>query len=72
MGKKTILQQQVDKLRDDVQKVQASIKQIRTSGMKEKTVLVLLAHHTGLPQATIKKVMEGMETLEEAYFGDEE
>lgn len=62
----------IDTLRADLRSLQLAVKELTDSGMKEKTVLILLKHHTGLPQRTIKAVLDGIESLEAEYFGDSE
>ena len=64
--------EKVEELRKQLTLLNEAVKDINDSGMKEKTVLVLLAHYTKLPQKTIIIVLNAIENLEEEYFGIEE
>lgn len=52
--------------------LKTSVEVIKNSGMREKTVLVLLSHYTKLPQKIIRQVLAGVENLESEYFGENE
>lgn len=64
--------QHVDELRAELSSIREALNNIQESGMRQKTVLVLMNHYTGIPQNKIKKVMDGLIDLEDYYFGTEE
>ena len=61
---------EVQELRELVQNLRAAVTRLEEAGLKRKTVVVLMAHHTKLPQKTIVQVIDGFETLEEEYFSE--
>lgn len=62
------IKQQVLDLQNQLLELKESVEQLTDSGMRFKTVLILLSHYTGLPQKTIKQVLTGIENLNEEYF----
>lgn len=64
------IQEKVDAMREELTKLRNSIEALMSSGMKEKTVLVLMHHYTKIPQKTIKQVIDGIYNLETEYFGE--
>jgi 2-phospho-L-lactate guanylyltransferase (CobY/MobA/RfbA family) len=65
------LMQKIESLRLDCEALQSAINTILDSGMREKTILVLMQHYTKLPQKTIKTVMDGLHDIEIEYFGND-
>lgn len=45
-----------------------SLDEIRRYGVNEKTIIVLLNHKTKVPMGNIRRILDGIETLEEDYF----
>ena len=66
------LKEKVEALRADCEALRTAVDIMLDAGAKEKTVLVLLSHHTKLPQKTIKQVIDGMHDLEAEYFGEDD
>lgn len=65
------IQKKVAELQKDLEKMRTALNKLLDSGMREKTVLVLMNHYTGIPQRKIKQVMDGLHDLEFEYFGEE-
>ena len=65
-------ERRLGELEEKVSKLQAALQSWRDTGFPEKTILVLLSHYTGVPQRTIKKVMDGFDDLYDFYFNDEQ
>jgi hypothetical protein len=72
MSNDNTIKQHVDELRADLDKINEGLQKIRESGLTEKAVLLLMHHYTGLPQKTIKAVMDGLMEIEDYYFEDSE
>lgn len=58
----------VNQMRANIEVIQKAVHTLREAGLQHKTVLILMSHHTGLPQKTINRVLQGLETLVESYF----
>lgn len=52
----------------NIKKIQNGFEVWQRAGFPEKTLLVLLAHSTGLAQKTCRTVLAGMSTLHDDYF----
>ena len=66
------IEENIESLRQEVRAVADKADALVSGGMRFKTVLMLLSHHTGLPQKTIRKVIESIDEIDEAYFHDGE
>ena len=64
------IKENINELRNDLELLKSSVQKINDSGMRAKTILLLLSHHSGLPQKTIKSVLYSIEELNEEYFGN--
>jgi len=62
----------VETFRGDLEKIKSAVQSLRTCGMREKTVLILLSHYTGLSQKNVKKMLVGFEEAVDYYFGEDE
>jgi len=58
-------------MREDLYKLQGAVQQLQDSGLRYRTILILLKHYTGLPQKTIQKVLNGLKDIPEVYFEEE-
>ena len=65
-------QQRLAELEEKVLNVQETFALWRQSGIPERTIVILLAHATKISQRDIKTVLEGLETLYDEYFTEEE
>lgn len=63
-----LTEERIAELEEKVVHLQEVLESWRQTGMPEKTLLILLNHYTGIPQRTIKQLMEGFDNLYEAYF----
>jgi hypothetical protein len=59
-------------IEESIGKLRSEMDFWRQTGIPEKTLLILLNHYTKVPQRTIRLVLEGMESLHEEYFEQEE
>lgn len=69
--KKEDLESKIAELKKDCESLRLSINKMLSSGAREKTILVLMSHYTGLPQKTIKTVMDGLHDIELEYFDED-
>lgn len=53
-------------------KIQKAFSVWKDAGLPEKTIIILLSHSTKIPQKTIKKMFEGIDSLYEDYFNNRE
>ena len=60
--------QKVAKIANAVVHVAKAMKELEAGKLNEKAITVLLAHSTGLSEATIKKVLTGLSDLEKMYL----
>ena len=67
-----MIEARVEEFRCDLERLRSSADALIAGGMKEKTLLVLLAHYTKLPQRTVRQVLDGIEGVADAYFGFED
>ena len=72
MAEDKTIGEKVTELRDELTAIRESVNKILDSGMKEKTVLILMKHYTGIPQNKIKTILDGLHDLELEYFGADE
>ena len=59
-------------MREDLYKLQAQVEKLMDSGLKYDTIIILMHHHTKIPQKTIKKVLEGLQEIPLKYFKEEQ
>ena len=55
-------------LADSIVAISAGMRKIRQGRLGDRAILVLLKDATGVPQYTIKKVLDGLESLEATYL----
>lgn len=65
--KKSILED-AERLADAIEKLAATAEGLRGSRLKDKAILVLLSHYSGLPKGTISKVLEGLVNIKREYL----
>lgn len=58
----------VERLIAGIEEIERVGKMLQTTKLKEKAVLVLLSHHTKLPQKTISDVLQGLVDLKRVYL----
>ena len=71
MSEEKTIEEKVTELRANLIAIQDAFEKIIDSGMKEKTVLILMSHYTKLPQYKIKTIIDGLHDLELEYFGED-
>jgi len=69
---KTLTEQRIAKLEDQVKILHKTLASWRKAGIPEKTLVVLLSHYTKVPQGTIRRVIDGFDNLYEEYFTEED
>lgn len=52
----------------EIRDISKAVRDFRNQQVKDKTILVLLAHSTGLSQTDCKRVLDALETLERDYL----
>lgn len=52
----------------EIRDISKAARDLRASQLKEKTILILLSHSSGVNQGDIKRVLESMELLEKEYL----
>lgn len=52
-------------------KIQEAFSVWKDAGLPEHTIIILLQHSTKVPQKTIKKIFEGIDSLYADYFEDD-
>lgn len=65
-------QQRIAALEEKVALLQHELNAWHQAGIPQRTLVILLAHYTKVPQRTIKLVLEGIENLYEEYFHEED
>lgn len=60
--------QTLDAMADNIAAIAEAGRQLKNSRLKEKTVLVLLSHHTKLSQKEVKTVLDALPELERQYL----
>lgn len=68
MPKPTEAREAVEALRADIEAIQRQVAALREGGVREKTLLILLSHFTGLPQRKVRAVLDGIEGIIPEYF----
>lgn len=58
----------VEEIASNIARLSREVSALLTGRLKEKTIIVLLAHSTQLPQSTIKTVLEAITSLEGTYL----
>lgn len=58
-------------MRRDLEKLQACVDRLTNSGLRYSTIVILLHHHTKIPQKTIQKVLDGLQEVPRKYFKEE-
>ena len=53
---------------DAIERIDTAMKQVLSSRLKYKTLLVLLAHSSGLTQGNVEKVLDALDTLRKDYL----
>lgn len=66
--KKEVSQHELRLVADHIEAVAKAAQQFQTSRLKEKTILVLLKHMTGLPERDIKAVLNALPLLGKEYL----
>jgi len=64
--------QRIKKLETQIKTLHDTLASWRKAGIPERTLVVLLAHYTKVPQGTIKRVIDGFDNLYEEYFTEDE
>jgi hypothetical protein len=59
---------EVSVLAQSIVDISAAAKRLAQSGLSRKAVVILLAHHCGLGQGTVKAVLDGIEELQATYL----
>ena len=59
--------QEKQTLAENIASISKAMESLLDSGLNEKAIVVLLKHRTGLTQASIRAVLDGLEDLEEDY-----
>ena len=59
--------QEKQTLAENIASISKAMKSLFDSGLNEKAIVVLLKHKTGLTQAAILAVLDGLEELEKNY-----
>jgi len=62
----------IAKYHEDLDSLRDAVACLIDGGARRKTIVILLAHHTGLPQRTVGAVLDGIQTVADEYFGVEE
>ena len=66
------IEDHIEEMREAVRSVQLALAVWEEAGLPRKTILVLMAHQTKLPQRTIAQVWEGFEALHEYFEAKEQ
>ena len=66
--KKEVLQHELNIIAEHIEHVSKAAEVFNASRLKQKTILVLLKHMTGLPERDIKTVLEAMPLLDKEYL----
>lgn len=67
-----LTEQRIKKLEKQIKVLHDTLASWRKAGIPEKTLIVLLAHYTKVPQGTIRRVIEGFDNLHDEYFTEDE
>lgn len=65
-------EERVDRLRDNVEDLQAAVAVWRDAGIPDKTIIVLLHHQTKIAQRDIRTILEGIDSIVERWFTSDE
>jgi len=74
MGKitKVIVKQDSDEavevLASGIQQIAESVERLRSGRLKEKALLVLISHASGQSQATVRAVLDGMQSIRQQFL----
>lgn len=68
MAKKTDRAEEVLALKADLEVLSDAVARIEAGGARRKTVIILLAHHSGLSQRVVKTLLGSIEGIVEEYF----
>lgn len=63
--------QMVADIAENIKKISDSVAQLLDGPLEEKTIFVLLAHSTKLPQSTIKEVLYAAYNMDKDYLKSE-
>lgn len=69
---KKLDEEKVVALTKNVERLNEALESWRNAGIPRRTLVILLSHYTKVPQRTIKLVMEGMDSLHDYYFTEED
>lgn len=58
----------VEGIATNISRLSREVKALLSGRVKEKTIVILLAHATQLPQSTVKQVLEAVTNLENDYL----
>lgn len=72
MTAKKLKEAEVKKLEESVEQLRETLESWQDAGIPRRTLIILLAHYTKVPQKTIKLILEGMDALYEYYFTEDE
>ena len=72
MSMDKLTEQRIKKLERQIKTLHDTLASWRKAGIPEKTLVVLLAHYTKVPQGTIRRVIEGFDNLHDEYFTEDE
>lgn len=62
----------VEEIATNIARLSREVKALLSGRVKEKTVVILLAHSCQLPQTTIRNVLNALHNLEDDYLKDGE
>lgn len=58
----------MEEIAEGIKQLSAGMHAVAKGRLKEKALLVLLSHASGLPQGTVQKVVTAMQQLEKTYL----